>query len=173
MLLSSAIVDFHLLYMMYDEPVDMQIWALLTKISVESLILRWLLRTVDLLIKVIKYLIIKCNYESVKIHIESQISKIHWMNAVIVWRHFGLQSCVTAPIEWTSTTVCYIVFCQFRYFKLKCEKWKAWGFYQCMVFISFYINSNLCVFHLEQITDYLVKWYRWTRASWFYLYMYN
>ena len=107
----------------------------------------------------------------VKIHQESLISKIHWMNAVI-WRHFGPQSCVAAPIEWTSTTVCFIVFCQFRYFKFKCEKWKAWGFYQCMVFISFYINSNLCVFHLEQITYYLVKWYRWTRASWFYLYMY-
>ena len=47
MQLSSAIVDF---YLFYDNPVDMQIWALLQEVNVESLILRWLLMPVSLML---------------------------------------------------------------------------------------------------------------------------
>ena len=64
MLLFSAIVDFHLLYL-YD---DMQVTV----------------KDSGPLAKSYHIPYHKCNYELVKIHLESLISKIHWMNAVIV-----------------------------------------------------------------------------------------
>ena len=87
MLLSDTIVDFHLFY---DGAVDIQIWALLTRSRVKSLILRWPFRPVGLLFLTNNYMIYlrKRNWNNIFHLFENYLNS---KQLVFFFRHFAVR----------------------------------------------------------------------------------